>query len=116
MVEELIPIVLFLCIFLGVAISQYFKHLSEKERQNTLRLLIEKGGELTPEVIATLSTPKSKNKPLWYGAILIAAGLGGMSLGAFSLGNSHVIWGNAIPLLMGVSLVLVWKYTNKKEQ
>jgi len=77
MVEELIPIALFAAIALIFFIVLYFKQRSRAEMQQTIRLALEKGNELTPEIISQLGEPEpSKNRDLRRALIWLALAVG----------------------------------------
>lgn len=54
MAEELIPVFLFLVIFGSYAFNRYFRFKTQQEIQTTLRLALEQGRDLSPEILASL--------------------------------------------------------------
>src|SRR5210317_1086803 len=69
--EMLIPISLFIATVLIVWIVVAFRYRSRRDVQATYRAAIERGQELTPELLDRLGEPRSKNKDLRRGMILI---------------------------------------------
>lgn len=119
MVEELIPIAMFAAIALIFFIVLYFKHRSRAEMQQTLRLALERGTELTPEIINRLGDPEpSKNKDLRLGLIWLALAVG-LALCGFAVpdptGNAlrGCLAGAAFPLAIGVAYMIMWRYAVK---
>ena len=114
--ETLIPIVLFLSIAVVVALFLYFKNKAKREMQKTMRAAIEKGQELTPEVIERLgSPPVAKNRDLRRGIISLAIGVGFIALG-LSIPEEEavgVMLGVAsFPIALGLGFLLMHKLTS----
>ena len=84
MVEEWIPIVMFLTIGVILVALFWFRHKTRTEMQMTFRSALERGQELTPEVIDRLGAPKPpKNKDLRLGVIWLAIAAGLVMCGFF---------------------------------
>jgi len=116
MVEELIPIALFASIALIFFIVLYFKQRARSEMQQTIRMALERGTELTPEIINTLGDPEpSKNKDLRLGLIWMALAVG-LALCGFAVpdptGNAlrGCLAGAAFPFAIGVAYMIMWRY------
>ncbi|MEM7762852.1 MAG: DUF6249 domain-containing protein [Pseudomonadota bacterium] len=81
MAEEIIPIVMFLCLFGGVAIWLYFRARTRLSEQETLRRAIDQGQQLTDSMVEALTSYKPlPDRDLRRGLILLALAI---SLGAF---------------------------------
>ncbi len=121
MVEELIPIALFASIALIFFIVMYFKQRSRAEMQQTIRLALEKGNELTPEIISRLGEPEpSKNRDLRRALIWLALAVGLALCGFFVPDPSgHALRGTlagaAFPLAIGVAYMIMWRYGARDE-
>ncbi len=121
MVEELIPIALFAAIALIFCIVLYFKQRSRAEMQQTIRLALEKGNELTPEIISRLGEPEpSKNRDLRRALIWLALAVGLALCGFFvpdPSGNAlrGTLAGAAFPLAIGVAYMIMWRYGARDE-
>ena len=90
MIEEFIPIALFMVIVIIFWVVSYFRFRSKSEMQQTIRLALEKGTELSPELIDRLGEPEpGKNRDLRRGLIWMALAIGlalcGVGLAKFGL-------------------------------
>ncbi len=91
-----------------------FRYKRAREVQATLRLMIEKGTPIPPELL-TPPDPRPRPKSDLRGG-LVLSGLG-IGLSLFLLSREHDAWGvGLIPLLMGVGLLIAWKIESKKTQ
>ncbi len=119
MVEELIPIAMFAAIALIFFLVLYFRHRTRADMQQTIRLALERGTELTPDMINRLAGPEpSKNKDLRVGLIWLALAVG-LALAAFAVpdptGNAlrGTLAGAAFPFAIGVAYMIMWRYGSK---
>lgn len=117
---ELIPIVLFLTIGGVLALVYYFRYRTRKEIQTTVRSAIEKGQQLSPELIEGLM--ESLNPPhadLRRGIISIAIGIAVLLMGSL-IGEEDAVGPlmavSMFPLLVGVAYLLLWFYTSRSRQ
>ena len=77
MIEEFIPIALFIVTAIIFWVVSHFRFRSKAEMQQTIRLALEKGTELSPELIDRLGEPEpGKNKDLRRGLIWMALAIG----------------------------------------
>ena len=118
--EEWIPIAMFAAIALIFFLVLYFKHRNRAEMQQTVRLALEKGTELTPDIINRLGQPEpSKNRDLRAGLIWTALALG-LVLCGFAVpdasGNAlrGCLAGAAFPFAIGVAYLIMWRYGAKE--
>jgi len=108
-VEIAVPIASFLFVIALVAVSLSFGFRKERQRQETLRAIIDKGGAIPPEL---LTPPESRQdesrKDRRRGIVLIAAALG---IGAFLAvtGAGKGIGIALIPLFIGGGYLVVWR-------
>ncbi len=118
--EELwIPIVMFVSIAVVFSLWFYFRYKARVETQQTFRLALERGSELSPEFIRQLGEPEpSKDKDLRRGLIWLALGLGLLILGA-AINDPNAmgpIMGSAsFPGLIGLAYLAMWRYGARKE-
>jgi len=119
MVEELIPIAMFAAIALIFFIVLYFRHRTRADMQQTIRLALERGTELSPELINRLGEPEpSKNKDLRLGLIWLALAIG-LALCGFAVpdptGNAlkGCLAGAAFPFAIGIAYMIMWRYGSK---
>ncbi len=120
MVEELIPIALFAAIALIFFIVLYFRQRSRADMQQTIRLALERGTELTPELINRLGAPAepSRNKDLRLGLIWMALALGlamcGLAVATFSIEALYgCLAGAAFPFAISLAYMIMWRYGSK---
>ncbi len=115
--DEWIPIVMFAAIALIFFLVLYFKHRGSAEMQQTIRLALERGTELTPEIINRLGAPAepSRNKDLRAGLIWmgLALGLGlcGLAVATFSIEALYgCLAGASFPFAIGLAYLVMWRY------
>jgi len=122
MVEELIPIVMFIVIGVVFWLLAHFKFRSKAEMQQTIRLALEKGAELSPEIIDRLGDPEpSKTRDLRRGLIWLALGVGLAMCGFFAPDPSGYalrgcLAGAAFPVAIGIAYVVMWQYSLRQEK
>ncbi len=120
MAEELIPIAMFAAIALIFFLVLYFRQRSRADMQQTIRLALERGTELTPEIINRLGAPAepSKNRDLRAGLIWLALAVG-LALAGFAVpdpsGNAFrgTLAGAAFPFAIGVAYMIMWRYASR---
>jgi hypothetical protein len=99
-------------ILLGVFF--WFRYKGRQDTQDTIRMAIDKGQELTPELIDRLGHPKpAKNRDMRLGVIWLAvAG----ALGIFSQvvpdeeANGIMLGMAAFPLFIGLAYLIIWRF------
>jgi len=122
MIEELIPIVMFIVVGIIVWLVSYFRFRSKSDTQQTIRLALEKGAELSPELLDSLREPEpGRNRDLRRGAIWLALAIGLALCGVAvpdPTGNAlrGTLAGAAFPLTIGIAYLLLWRYGSKQEQ
>ena len=114
MEDILVPIVLFLVIGGSIVGSQYFKYRGRQDLQATIRAAIERGQELPPEVLETISNPRrppKKDQDIRWGLALIGFGLGTavyhFFLGENGAPNPLVVAGT-VSFFVGLGLTALW--------
>ena len=118
--EEWIPIAMFAAIALIFFLILYFRHRGRADMQQTIRLALERGTELTPEIINTLGAPvePSKNKDLRLGLIWMALAIGLVLCGfAVPDPSGHALRGclagAAFPFAIGLAYLIMWRYSTR---
>jgi len=117
----LVPIAMFASIALIFFIVLYFRQRSRAEMQQTIRLALEKGNELTPEIISRLGEPEpSKNRDLRRALIWLALAVGLALSGYFVPDPSGqafrgTLAGAAFPFAIGVAYMIMWRYGGRDE-
>ncbi len=121
MAGELIPIALFAVAALIVWLVSYFRFKSKAETQQTIRLALEKGNELSPEFLDRLGDPEpSKNKDLRRGLIWLGLAVGLALCGlAVPDPSGHALRGclagAAFPFAIGVAFMIMWRYASDEK-
>lgn len=119
MVEELIPIVMFVVIAVIFWLVAYFKFRTRAETQQTIRLALEKGNELSPELLSQLAEPEpDANRDLRRSLVWLALAVGLALCGFFAPDPSgHAfrgcLAGASFPLAIGVAYMIMWRYSSK---
>jgi len=116
--DNLVPIVLFLAIALTFCLKYYFAHRTRQDVQNTVRVALERGEPLRPELLDRLGqTSPPKKTDLRRGVIGIVLGIG---LGAFGLviGEPDAVRPmlavGLVPLLLGLAYLVLWRLSGDK--
>jgi hypothetical protein len=120
--EILIPIAFFGTVALIIWLVVSFRHRGRADKQQTIRLALEKGAELTPELMKSISEPEPpKNRDLRNGLIWLALGVG-LALCGLAVpdpsGNAlrGCLSGAAFPFSIGVAYLIMWRYGVSSEK
>ena len=115
--EFWIPIVMFIGLTIVLSALVWFRFRSRSEVQQTIRAALDKGHDLTPEVIDRLGHPKpAKDKDLRLGVIWLAIAIG---LVAFGFGipeeeANRVFMGiAALPAMLGIAYLILHKFADR---
>ena len=119
--EELwIPIASFLAFTIVIVAFVFFKYKTRVETQETFRLALEKGTELSPEFIAHLGEPEpSKDRDLRRGLIWLAVGF---ATAIFAMmvdepdATGPLLGIGAFPTLVGVAYLTMWRFGARKDR
>lgn len=121
MEEILIPISMFAMIGIIVWLVVFFRYRNRSEMQKTVRLALEKGAELSPELLEQLSGPKrSEDRDLRAGLIWLAVGIA-LALCGFLVPDPSgyafrgTLSGAVFPAMIGLAYLIMWQYTSRKE-
>ncbi|MGI9249569.1 MAG: DUF6249 domain-containing protein [Woeseiaceae bacterium] len=119
MIEELIPIVMFLGLTIVFCVLFWLRYRARREMQETFRIALDKGHELTPEIIDRLGHPKaSKDKDLRLGVIWMAIAVG-LALIAIAVPDPSghamrgILAGAAFPFSIGVAYMVLYRFTER---
>lgn len=119
MAEEMIPVVMFISIAVVFCVLFWFRYRARNDMQQTFRAALDKGQELTPEVIDRLGHPKpAKDKDLRLGIIWLAAA-SGLVLCGFAVPDDSgdalrgVLAGAAFPFSIGIGYLIMHKFTDR---
>jgi Domain of unknown function (DUF6249) len=99
-----------------VAVIMYFGFSKNRMMHRTIRMMVEKGQPVPPELLAPLPSAPPQRSDMRRGVILVMVGLGLMLfLGAANDWEGGAWAVGLIPLLIGVGYLLVWKLERKKD-
>ena len=121
MADDLVPIVMFLSLALVMIALFWFRWRARDGMQQTIRMALDKGHELTPEIIDRLGNPTpSKYKDLRLGIIWLAIALGlaltALAVGSFAIEALHgTLASAALPFAIGIGYLLIYYLTGKGE-
>jgi len=122
--DIIVPIGAFAMVVAIVCLPFYFKSRERREMQRTLRVAIEKGQPIPPEVIEAMSrsvkTPPTRLRDLRAGVIWLAIGIGiagATYFGDFIHGDGDFEgFGIAcIPVVIGVAFIVLSFFNPNKE-
>jgi len=112
--EGWVFIMLFICALGAIATYLFISYKKEAERQTTIRLAVDKGQELTADVVASL-VPKKRNSFLTglnIGMPFVGLGLAFVVFG-YGIGEPDAQWGGVFPLFVGLGFIASW-YIGRK--
>ncbi len=113
-----VPIVLFVSLAVIFSVWFYFKYKSRQETQQTFRMALEKGSELSPELIKQLAEPEpAKDRDLRRGLIWLALGIATAITGVAMNEPAAIgptLGGAAFPGLIGVAYLIMWRFGARK--
>lgn len=117
MEETLIPIVMFSGLTIVFCTLFWFRYRARREMQETFRIALEKGHELTPEIIDRLGHPKaSKDKDFRLGVIWLALAVGLVLIG-FAVPDADAFRGllasAALPFAIGTAYLILHRFTDR---
>lgn len=121
MAGEWVPIVFFIGLTVVVCLFFWFRYRARGDMQQTIRTAIEKGQELSPEIIDRLGNPTPpKDKDLRLALIWLALAAGLALSGFFAPDPSGqafmgTLAGAAFPLCIGVAYLIMWRFTDNSK-
>ena len=113
---EWVPIVMFVGITIVLCAVAWLRFRTKEGMQQTFRAALDKGQELTPEIIDRLGHPKpAKDRDLRLGVIWIATAIGFTAFG-FGIPDeddvARIFMGiAAFTLSLGVAFLIMWRFT-----
>ena len=120
MAEEIIvPVVMFIGLTVVFSLLFWFRYRARHEMQETLRVALDKGQDLTPEIIDRLGHPKAApDKDLRLGVIWLAIAAGLALCGVAIPDDSGealrgVLAGAAFPFAIGVAYMILYFFAGR---
>jgi hypothetical protein len=117
MVEEFIPIVMFIGMTIVFVALFWFRYKARSDMQSTFRSALDKGQELSPEIIDRLGQPSTpKDKDMRLGIIWLSLAIALVLIG-FAVPEPDafrgLLAGAAFPFCIGVAYLVLHKFTDK---
>jgi hypothetical protein len=113
LVAIVVPVTLFLAILLGVVSTHMLRIRKQAQLHQTLRLMIEKGTDIPPELFAP---PNAAHSDLRRGLVLVGIGLSLLILIGMVEGFASGSWAvGLIPAFIGAAYLIVWRYSQRAE-
>jgi hypothetical protein len=108
----LVPVALFT--FIGVCVALGVNGRLKRSRllHDTIRLMIEKGQPIPPELLQSQDPPRRPKSDLRNGLVLVGVGVGVVVL--LFMQHQNAWPAGLIPLLMGVAFLITWKIEANK--
>ena len=115
-----IPIVAFVVIGIVSIMVTYFRHKTRMGTEKTIRLALEKGNELSPEMLERLANPKKgTGADLRRGMVSVALGIGFVIFG-FMVDDEEAIRpliGIAMfPMFIGFAYLILWRLGEREQK
>ena len=117
-----VPISMFAGLTVIISLFFWFRFRARKEMQQTIRAAIDKGQELSPELVESLGTSqkRSKYQDLRNGMIWLAVGAGialfGVAMGQIEQEVMPIMAGiSALPFMIGIAYVIMWRVTEPEK-
>jgi Na+/H+ antiporter NhaD/arsenite permease-like protein len=118
MEEFLIPIVMFISIAVVFVFYFWFRYRSRAEMQQTIRTALDKGQELTPEIIDRLGQPQAREHADRRRAVIAIAVALAVALFGFILGEDDAVrplLGIAMfPLTIGIAYLIISRFSEQQ--
>jgi hypothetical protein len=114
----IVPVALFLAIAATFVARYFFTLRARQETHKTVRLALERGEALTPELLDRLGEPPApKRNDLRRGTVMVCIGLGlaafGLVLGEPDAIRPMIAIG-LVPLLLGLAHLILWRVGGNK--
>jgi len=115
--EVFIPITMFAGLTVVVSLFFWFRYRARSDMQQTIRAALDKGQELSPELVDRLGHPQApKDKDLRL-AMLWLSLAAGLTLCGFAVPDPDalrgLLAGAAFPFCIGVAYLIMWRLTER---
>lgn len=114
---EWVPITMFIGITVVMCVLVWFRYRGRSDVQTTIRAALDKGHELTPELIDRLGHPKPpKDKDMRFGVLWLSIAAGLVLIG-FAVPEPEalrgLLAGAALPFCIGAAYILLHKFADQ---
>ena len=117
--ETWVPVSMFAATAIVISLFFMFRYRARRDLQDTLRTAIDKGQELTPEIIEQLGTPPAAPDRDLRRALVAIALAAGFALFGFVLGEEDAIRPmlaiSCFPLATGIAFLLMYRFGSKRQ-
>ena len=118
--EAWVPIVMFTMIGLVLGFFYYFRYRARAEMQQTVRVALERGQELSPDLVERLGEPRRApvadlRRGLVGLALALALGLFGVILGEEDAVRP-LLATSMLPLFVGIAYLVMWRMNRSEER
>jgi len=119
--DEIVPAVMFVGLTVVFSLLLWFRYRARREMQETLRVALDKGQDLTPEIIDRLGHPKAApDKDLRLGVIWLAVAAG-LAMCGFAVPDDSghalqgILAGAAFPLAIGLAYMILHFFAGRSD-
>jgi len=116
--DVLVPIVMFLSLAAVFGVFFWFRYRSRAEMQQTIRAALDKGQELTPDIIDRLGQPRQTEDADRRRAVIAIAIAVALAAFGFILGERDAIRPllalSAFPFTIGIAYLIIWRFSDKE--
>jgi hypothetical protein len=112
---DLVPITLFLVIGVVLVAYFYFRHRARLEVQQTVRAAMERGHDLTPELLAAIGSEASSGPGDLRRGVLWLALAAAVAILAWVVETRELLGPAAFPLMIGLAYMILWRLNAGKE-
>ncbi len=106
-----VPTVFFACLVMVIGGTLYYRFRRDAQRHETIRLMVEKGAEIPPQLLVTR---KRQGSDLKRGILLLAAGAG-LSTFLAIVSKQDPAWSlGLVPAFIGAGYLLTWKLQSQR--
>ena len=115
-----IPITAIVGIGLVIFAFMFFRYKSRLATQQTIRLALEKGNDMTPELLVSLTEPRHDvSRDLRRGLVSLSIGVG-VALFGFIIGEEDavrpMIGISMFPIFIGIAYLTLWQLGQREKQ
>ena len=115
--EAIVPSIMFITLGTVLVLFFWFRYRMRGEMQQTIRTAIDKGQELTPEIIERLGTPKPrKDRDLRWAIIAVAVSVALVIFGSMipeDEANQVFLGIAAFPFCVGIAFFILHRFTER---
>ncbi len=109
-----VPIVMFVVIGVVVATYLYLRYRARREVLQTVRFAMERGQEITPELLETLGGDVAGGqRDLRKGVIWLALAIA-LAIMSWTLDEPDLLGPASLPLMFGLAYLVLWRFSGQR--